>query len=190
MRELGRLPTAHGPELVFVEGNLLEFEGDAIVNAANEGGVTGFGIDEAINRAAGDADIKEARRAFGGIPTGTARITGSFAHKRVQWIIHAVGPVYRASSLKHAKLSEAEKDALLVSAYQSALKVAGEHGVRTLGLCPLSAGVFRGERALDDIIGIGVRAVCESAHTQGMERLVMVAYTKDEAECMQRLCQR
>jgi hypothetical protein len=31
-----------------VAGSVLDFEGDAIVNAANEGGVTGFGLDGRI----------------------------------------------------------------------------------------------------------------------------------------------
>ena len=51
----------HAVRVVALGGSLLDYEGDAIVNAANTGGVTGFGIDELVNRAAGDVDIKVAR---------------------------------------------------------------------------------------------------------------------------------
>ena len=36
-------------------GSILECHGDAIVNAANTGGVTGFGVDELLNKAGGPA---------------------------------------------------------------------------------------------------------------------------------------
>lgn len=37
-------------EICAARGSVLSFEGDAIVNAANEGCVAGFGLDEAVNR--------------------------------------------------------------------------------------------------------------------------------------------
>ena len=54
------LPSAtlsNGCTIKAIAGSLLDFTGDAIINAANTGGVTGFGIDETINRAAGDDDV-------------------------------------------------------------------------------------------------------------------------------------
>eukprot|EP00727_Mastigamoeba_balamuthi_P002058 m51a1_g1185 hypothetical protein (1278) ;mRNA; r:394182-401475 len=113
-------------------GSILGYHGDAIVNAANEGCVGGFGVDEAINNAAG-AQLKEARKSLGGCPTGRAKVTPSFGHKNVQWIIHAVGPVYRKNPIKDGPMTEeqqaalwAAKDELLVSAYKESLERAKE----------------------------------------------------------------
>jgi O-acetyl-ADP-ribose deacetylase (regulator of RNase III) len=49
-----------------------------MVNAANSGGITGFGVDELVNRAGGN-EIKDGRRIFHGIPTGIAKSIPSFS---------------------------------------------------------------------------------------------------------------
>lgn len=67
------LNTDHCPAAVAIlcglAGSILDYKGDAIVNAANTGGVTGSGIDEMINRAGG-LPLKQPRKALGRIPTG------------------------------------------------------------------------------------------------------------------------
>ena len=80
------------PSLVLTSGSILEYRGDAFVNAANEGCTGGFGVDEMVNRSGGFA-LKQARGALGGCVTGEAKVTAAFAHKHTRWIIHAVGPV-------------------------------------------------------------------------------------------------
>uniref|UniRef100_A0A7S4K9C5 Macro domain-containing protein n=1 Tax=Odontella aurita TaxID=265563 RepID=A0A7S4K9C5_9STRA len=176
-------------QLSLIGGSLLDFEGDAIVNAANTGGVTGFGIDQMVNRAAGDFEIKKARREFDGIPTGSAKSTPSFAHKKCRHIIHAVGPVYRLNALGDS-LSEEEKDSLLSSAYRSAIEKSSEHGVKTIGFCLLSAGVFRGSKQLDDIISIAIQSIA-SAIDEGLaptlEEVSIFAYTGEEKSCLHRV---
>jgi O-acetyl-ADP-ribose deacetylase (regulator of RNase III) len=71
--------------------------------------------------------------------------------------------VYRINKLKQgtpapgspeATALVAEKNDLLTAAYVSALREAKSHGVRTLAFCLLSAGVFRGEQALEVIVGL------------------------------------
>jgi hypothetical protein len=50
-------------------GWVLDFCGDAIVNAANECFIGGFGVDEAVNKAGG-FELKQVRRKLlGGCPT-------------------------------------------------------------------------------------------------------------------------
>ena len=85
--------------LVLAAGSILEYTGDAFVNAANEGCVGGFGVDEMVNRSAGHA-LRRVRQTLGGCPTGEAKLTASFDHTRVAHIIHAVGPVYRINRIK------------------------------------------------------------------------------------------
>ena len=47
--------------LVLSKGSVLDFKGDAFINAANEGCVGGFGLDEQVNLSGG-FQLKEARK--------------------------------------------------------------------------------------------------------------------------------
>ena len=51
--ELDRTTLSTGTTLILDGGSILDFKGDAIVNAANEGCVAGFGVDLAVNQAGG-----------------------------------------------------------------------------------------------------------------------------------------
>ncbi|MEI6636442.1 MAG: macro domain-containing protein [Planctomycetota bacterium] len=66
-------------------------------------------------------------------PTGEARITPGFLLP-AKYIIHAVGPVWHAGE-------EGEKD-LLAGAYKSALRLAAEHGCRSIAFPAISTGIF------------------------------------------------
>jgi O-acetyl-ADP-ribose deacetylase (regulator of RNase III) len=155
LRVLARLQLANGGHLVAAGGTVLDFRGDAIVNAANEGCVGGGGVDGAINDAAGPA-LVEARKKLGGCPTGQAKSTPSFRLKpHVQLIVHAVGPAYRAPFRGSVEV----KDALLASAYLCALQEAVRGGASSVAFALISAGVFRGPRSLQDVLRIGFRTL-------------------------------
>ena len=179
--------STHLTRVVCYGGSILEYCGDAIVNAANTGGVSGFGVDELVNRAAGDHDIKEARRAFGGIDTGEAKVTPSFSHTKVKWIIHAVGPVYRETSMEYERNKTASlmtKDQLLASAYQNSLRCAQKRECRSVAFCLLSAGVFRGPKPLSEVIQCAVESVVQFAtaetHPPYFSEIGLVAFTPEE----------
>ena len=80
------------------QGNIVAFDGDAIVNAADTKCLYGKGVDGAINQAGGPQLIA-ARKSLPVVagttnvrcPVGEARTTiaGSM---RAAWVIHAVGP--------------------------------------------------------------------------------------------------
>lgn len=106
---------------------------DAIVNAANARLAGGGGVDEAIHRAAGAADLHAACAALGGCDPGDAKATSGFG-LAARWIIHTVGPVWAGGRSGEA--------AVLASCYRRALAVADELGARTLAFPAISTGVY------------------------------------------------
>lgn len=119
--------------LVLIRDDISRVDADAVVNAANEHLSVGGGVCGAIFDAAGRRELESACRRLGGCPTGSAVVTPGFGLK-ARWIIHAVGPIWRGGSWG--------EEALLRSAYRSALERARELEVRSVALPLISAGIF------------------------------------------------
>lgn len=116
-----------------VEGDIVVQDVDAIVNAANRAMRGGGGVDGAIHAAAGRGLLDECVERFpDGLGTGKAGWTTG--HRlRARWVIHVVGPNYRAG----------ERDrSLLESCYRNALAVADELGAATVAFPLVSAGIY------------------------------------------------
>lgn len=121
------------PRLEAVRGDITTEQVDAVVNAANAQLRGGGGVDGAIHRAAGAAELQAACRAIGGCPPGGAVVTDGFAlHAR--FIIHTVGPVWRGGNDGEAEI--------LASCYRAVLALADDVGARTLALPAISTGVY------------------------------------------------
>ena len=119
---------------------------DAIVNAANSALAGGGGVDGAIHRAAGAAELRAACAVLGGCKTGDAKATPGFA-LRARWIIHTVGPVWRGGDRGEADL--------LASCYRRCIAVADELGARTVAFPAISTGVYGYPRAAAAEIAVG-----------------------------------
>lgn len=122
--------------LALWEGDITKFSADAIVNAANSSLIRGGGVDGAIHRAAGPAmrrELDAIQEREGGCPTGSAVITGA-GNLPARFVIHAVGPVYR-----DGRQGEPE---LLASCYGTALRLAEEHGARSVAFPSISTGIY------------------------------------------------
>ena len=131
--------------ILLERGKTIEFRGpaditqettDAVVNAANSSLLGGGGVDGAIHDAGGPAILAECRRIagkIGSLPAGQAVITtgGQLA---AQYVIHTVGPVYRGG-----KNGEAEK---LASCHRESIRLADEHGIKSLSFPAISTGAF------------------------------------------------
>ncbi len=120
-------------EIVGFRGDITTEAVDAVVNAANQALAGGGGVDGAIHRAAGTADLHRACAALGGCPTGDARATPGFA-LAAPWIIHTVGPVWRGGAKGEAEL--------LASCYRRCLAVADELGAASLAFPAISTGAY------------------------------------------------
>lgn len=140
-------------------GDITKFEGDAIVNAANSQLRHGAGVAGAISRAAGAGLDRESELLVsrdGPVRTGSAVLTGGHG-LGVEWVIHAVGPIYGSQDENHAEL--------LAKAYRSSLDLAREHGVRTIAFPAISTGIYG--YPLQEAAEIAVETVRE--HAGGIE---------------------
>lgn len=131
------------PGLYLWQGDITTLRCDAIVNAANSG-LTGCYIpnhrciDNAIHTYSGvqlrlycDRLIKNQGYPE---PTGTAKITPAF-NLPCKYVLHTVGPIVYGRVKK-------QDEALLSSCYLSCLKLAAEHGLKSIAFCCISTGEF------------------------------------------------
>ncbi|MGA8492277.1 MAG: O-acetyl-ADP-ribose deacetylase [Terriglobales bacterium] len=150
-------------------GKFIEFHGpaditqettDAVVNAANSSLLGGGGVDGAIHRAGGPAILAECRRivgAIGNLPAGRAVITTG-GRLMAKHVIHTVGPVYRGG-----KSGEAEK---LASCHRESIRLADQHGIKSLSFPAISTGAFGYPAAEAASIAISstIEALASAAH--------------------------
>lgn len=163
-------------EIRLVQGDITRIAADAIVNAANEALRGGGGVDGAIHRAGGPTVMADLERRYGPrrhCPTGSA-VVSSAGDLPAQYVIHAVGPIWRGGTSGEPEL--------LASAYSTSLDLARDHGCRTVTAPAISTGVY-GYPILR-AAPVALRAVADwMAATPGsMDQVTFVLYSAPSLE--------
>jgi O-acetyl-ADP-ribose deacetylase (regulator of RNase III) len=154
-----------GQEIEVVQGDITRLQVDAVVNAANSSLLGGGGVDGAIHRTAGPELLEECRK-LGGCPTGEARITGGYALP-ARHVIHTVGPVWQGG--------ERGEPELLAGCYRESLRLAEQHGLRSVAFPAISCGVYG--YPLREAARIAVREVNGFLQrSRQVRRVILVAF--------------
>jgi O-acetyl-ADP-ribose deacetylase (regulator of RNase III) len=155
----------NGAVLELVKGDITQQDTEAIVNAANSSLLGGGGVDGAIHRAGGPEILAECRT-LGGCNPGDAKITTG-GRLKAEYVIHAVGPVYRRESAGRAA-------SLLASAYRRSLEVAVENGVKSVAFPSISTGAYG--YPLEEAAPVALGVVLEFLAAQQGGRIELVRF--------------
>eukprot|EP01047_Picozoa_sp_COSAG01_P045571 COSAG01_NODE_4210_length_5234_cov_1.828988_1_plen_1673_part_01 len=180
------LHIARGSVVDFGKGSTWAPDLVAIVNAANNGGLTGGGVDAAIT-AAGGAQLAADRLAMpilagtqsDRIATGDSVAIGpnQYGTLYARRVIHAVGPDYTVMVQRGGTLQGG--DQMLYNAYQSVMRNAASIGAQYIGFPLISGGIFRGPRPLEHVVNIGLCAITNHVYAE-LREVHVIAFTHDE----------
>lgn len=152
-------------QTTIVGGDIVTQDVDAVVNAANSGLLGGGGVDGAILRAGGAAQMRARRQLverIGSLPTGQAAWSDA-GTMPARWVIHVVGPVYSRRE---------DRTDLLASCYREALRVADELGATSIAFPAVSAGIYGWP--IDDAADVAVRTVANTPTAVAEVRFVLL----------------
>lgn len=156
-----------------VQGDITTLDVDAIVNAANSSLLGGGGVDGAIHRAAGPKLVR-ASAALAPCATGDAVLTSGF-ELRAQFVIHAVGPIWRGGT--H------DEPLLLSRAYHKAFALARENAaIRSIAFPAISTGAY----GFPKEVGAEIALEAMLAHESSFDRVVACLFDRESAELYER----
>ena len=119
--------------LHIVHNDITEMKTDIIVNAANNYLQAGGGVCGAIFKKAGRHQLQKECNTLGYVETGNAVITKGY-NLKADYIIHAVGPIYKDGKHNERKLLE--------KTYLSSLTLAIQYNCKSISFPIISSGIY------------------------------------------------
>ena len=154
--------------LLIEQGNIVAYDVDAIVNAANSSLLGGGGVDGAIHRAAGPELLVECRT-LNGCAAGEAKLTRGYRLK-ARYVIHTVGPVWQGGGQGEAQT--------LAACYRSSLALAVTRGLRTVAFPAISCGAYG--YPVEDAAAIAVSTVADFLVADStLQQVHLVCFSKE-----------
>ena len=149
-------------KIVIQKGDLTDFDGDAIVNAANTELILGSGVAGAI-REKGGYQIQSECNKTGSIPLGQATITPA-GDLKTKYVIHAAG----------MHLGERVETESLKECTINSLKVADKYKIKTLAFPAIGTGV--GGYPLDKCAEVMISVVNDylQSHESQIEKVYFI----------------
>ncbi len=160
------------PSISVREGDITTFEGDAVVNAANNHLKLGAGVAGAIRRAGGPSIQEECDR-HGPIAIGGAAITGA-GSMAARWVIHAA-----------AMGDEPVSERSIRDCTTASLELAATQGAKSIAFPVLGSGIggFDFERSAS----IMRDAIADSADAAGLDEIVFYGFLPEQAAALERI---
>ena len=162
------------PRMEVVRGDITQLAVDVIVNAANTSLLGGGGVDGAIHRAAGP-ELLAACRSLSGCAPGEAKITPGF-RLPARFVIHTVGPVWAGGERDEAEV--------LAACYRNSLRLAVEHGLKTIAFPAISCGAYR--YPIDEAAEVAVEVTAHFLRANTTVDRVEFVVTSDEIQAAYR----
>lgn len=160
------------PRFAVRQGDITTYDGDAIVNAANNRLVLGAGVAGAIRRAGGPTIQQECDR-HGPIRVGEAAITGA-GNLPVTWVIHAA-----------AMGDEPVSERSIRSSTAASVRLAARQGARRIAFPILGSGIGRFDfRRAAEVMLEAMRATPEATQ---LEEIVLYGFSAGDAEILRGL---
>ncbi len=161
------------PKIEIMQGDITKVKVDAIVNAANNTLLGGFGVDGAIHREGGN-EILEACKKIGNCETGEAVITTA-GKLPARFVIHTVGPVWYDGDHEESKL--------LAACYRNSLQLALDHQCKSIAFPNISTGAYGFPKR--QAAAIAVNTVKEFLkHHSKIEHVLFVCFTSENFDLL------
>ncbi len=154
--------------LKIVRNDITTMSVDAIVNAANTKLQKGGGVCGAIFHAAGAKELQKECDTIGKCQVGDAVITKGY-NLPANYVIHAVGPIWRGGSQGEATL--------LHNAYLNSLNLALQHKFHFIAFPLISSGIYGYPK--DQALHIAVSAISEFLLNHDMTVYLVIFDKKD-----------
>ena len=169
------------PAIISIQkGDITKLQVDAIVNAANTSLLGGGGVDGAIHRAGGPAILEacmQIRNRQGGCAVGEAVITTG-GKLPAKFVIHTVGPVWSGGNKNET--------ILFANAYQNSLRLAVQHGIKTIAFPNISTGIYHFPKQSAAEIAVAETRKFINAGTK-LEEIIFICFDEENYSMYKKL---